>query len=132
MAADEWYIYYGRDGEVIPPEVTRVRIHESVTVIPAAAFRGNRNIEEVACHDRVKTVEAGAFRLCPSLRRVIMPGVEEVEDEAFYYCKALTDVECGKLERIRYGAFAGCQSLRSIDLPSAKIVESFDSTIVKP
>eukprot|EP00984_Skeletonema_dohrnii_P002001 scaffold667_cov103-Skeletonema_dohrnii-CCMP3373.AAC.13 len=59
MAADGWYIYYGREGEVIPPGVTRVRIHESLTVIPARAFRGNRHIEEVECHDRVKTVGGG-------------------------------------------------------------------------
>ena len=27
MAADGWHIYYGRDGEIIPPGVTRVRIY---------------------------------------------------------------------------------------------------------
>jgi hypothetical protein len=52
-----------------------------------------------------------------------MPGVEVVEDEAFFNCQALTDVECGKLEIIRYAAFDGCTSLRSINLPSARIVE---------
>jgi len=59
------------------------------------------------------------------LRRVIMPGVEEVEGWAFDGCKALTDVECDKLERIRYGAFDGCESLGSINLPSARIVELY-------
>ncbi|KAK1737792.1 hypothetical protein QTG54_011564 [Skeletonema marinoi] len=52
-----------------------------------------------------------------------MPGVEVVERFAFINCKALTDVECGKLEIIRELAFSGCESLRSIDLPSARIVE---------
>ncbi|KAK1733391.1 hypothetical protein QTG54_015950 [Skeletonema marinoi] len=123
MAVDGWHIYYGRDGELIPPDVTRVRIHESVTVIPARAFYINRTIEEVKCHDRVKTVEEYAFFNCTSLGRVIMPGVEEVKKCAFNRCRALTDVECGKLERIRYGAFYGCKSLTSIDLPSTKIVD---------
>ncbi|KAK1739681.1 hypothetical protein QTG54_009440, partial [Skeletonema marinoi] len=117
MAADGYFIYTG--GEVIPPGVTRVRIHESITVIPAAAFRANRKIEEVKCHDRVKTVEAGAFYECPSLRRVIMPGVRVVERWAFKYCEALTYVECDKLERIGQHAFAWCISLGSINLPSA-------------
>ncbi|KAK1733796.1 hypothetical protein QTG54_015493, partial [Skeletonema marinoi] len=81
MAADEWYIYTGR--EVVPRHVTRVRIHESVTVIPAQAFYENFDIEEVKCHDRVETVEEMAFDSCPSLRRVIMPGVEVVERWAF-------------------------------------------------
>ena len=123
MAADRWYIYYGRDGGVIPPGVTRVRIHESLTVIPARAFEGNRNIKEVEFHDRVKTVGGSAFYKCTSLRKAIMPGVEEVEGCAFMICKALEDVEFDKLERIGYGAFTLCKSLRSINLPSATIVE---------
>eukprot|EP00984_Skeletonema_dohrnii_P024260 scaffold13375_cov87-Skeletonema_dohrnii-CCMP3373.AAC.2 len=120
MAADGWHIY---NGEVIPLDVTRVRIDESLTVIPAAAFQWNLDIEELECHFGVKTVKELAFNNCTSLRRVIMPGVEVVEDEAFYDCEALTDVECGKLERIGESAFGRCISLGSIILPSAKIVE---------
>eukprot|EP00985_Skeletonema_marinoi_P028385 scaffold24737_cov80-Skeletonema_marinoi.AAC.4 len=82
----------------------------------------NRTIEEVKCHDRVKTVEAEAFNGCTSLRIVRMPGVKIFERFAFHYCYALTDVECDKLEIIRYGAFYGCKSLTSINLPSAKTV----------
>eukprot|EP00985_Skeletonema_marinoi_P008327 scaffold3750_cov168-Skeletonema_marinoi.AAC.3 len=130
MAADEWYIYYGRDGEVIPPGVTRVRIHESLTVIRAEAFYGNRNIEEVACHDRVKTVEEYSFAGCPSLRLVIMPGVEVIE-QSFNSCEALAHIECGKLEIIGVGAFETCQSLKSINLPSVKIVERSAFTVCK-
>jgi hypothetical protein len=52
-----------------------------------------------------------------------MPGVKVVDRRAFYYCKALTDVECGKLEIIRHRAFMRCESLTIINLPSAKIVE---------
>jgi len=121
MAADGWHIYTGR--EAVPRHVTRVRIDESLTVIPAYAFYGNRTIEELDCHDRVKTVESHVFRSCPSLRRVIMRGVKVVECEAFDDCEALAHVECDKLERIGYGAFDGCKSLGSINLPSARIVE---------
>jgi len=123
MAADEYCIYYGREGEVIPPGVTRVRIDESISVIPAEAFCMNPSIEEVDFHIGVKTVGEFAFADCPSLRIVIMRGVKVVEKYAFDDCKALTDVECGKLERIGVGAFDGCRSLTSINLPSAKIVE---------
>eukprot|EP00984_Skeletonema_dohrnii_P007518 scaffold2735_cov75-Skeletonema_dohrnii-CCMP3373.AAC.3 len=123
MAADEYYTFTGREGEVIPLGVTRVRIDESLTVIPARAFYKNRHIEEVDCHDRVIKVGGYAFCLCPSLRRVIMPGVEVVETYAFSSCEALTVVECGKLERIEERAFNCCNSLTSINLPSAKIVK---------
>ncbi|KAK1733383.1 hypothetical protein QTG54_015942, partial [Skeletonema marinoi] len=121
MAADGYYTFTGRDGEVIPPGVTRVRIHESITVIPAAAFNGNPSIEELDCHDRVKTVGESAFFNCPSLRIVRMPGVKVVKRCAFMSCIALTDVECGKLEIIGFGAFDGC-ALTCINVPSARIV----------
>jgi len=52
-----------------------------------------------------------------------MLGVEVVQQGAFWNCKALTDVECGKLEIIGINAFAYCESLTSINLPSAKIVD---------
>eukprot|EP00985_Skeletonema_marinoi_P031969 scaffold37949_cov205-Skeletonema_marinoi.AAC.2 len=53
-----------------------------------------------------------------------MPGVEIVEEDAFYNCPALTYVECGKLEIIKISVFQYCTSLGSIDLPSATIVET--------
>eukprot|EP00984_Skeletonema_dohrnii_P028416 scaffold18400_cov70-Skeletonema_dohrnii-CCMP3373.AAC.1 len=122
MAANGYYIYNGR--EAVPRHVTRVRIHESLTVIPAHAFDGNRNIEELECHDRVKTVEERAFFRCRSLRKVIMPGVKVVGWGAFAKCYVLTDVECDKLEIIGLEAFDFCKSLTSINLPSARVVEN--------
>jgi len=114
--------YTGGDRRV-PDDATHVTIDESVRVIPARAFYGNRHIVEVICHENVKKIKEFAFAECPSLIRVIMPGVEIVEGGAFNSCEALTDVECGKLEIIREHAFDSCTSLGSIDLPSAKIVE---------
>ena len=119
--ADEYYMF---TGGAVPRQVTRVRIHKSVSVIPARAFFQHPNIEEVVFHDGVKKVKANTFYCCPSLRRVVMPGVKEVKRRAFWKCVALTDIECGKLEIIGHGAFDGCISLRSVELPSIKIVES--------
>jgi hypothetical protein len=123
------YTFTGEDSEVVPADATHVTVHESVKVIPSRAFYWHRNIEEFQCHDGVETIEEWAFYLCPSLRRVKMPGVKIIEIRAFSDCDALEDVECGKLERIGWGAFYSCSSLRSINLPSVKIVEelAFDS-----
>ena len=52
-----------------------------------------------------------------------MPGVKVLRGAAFCNCRALTDVECGKLERIAQWAFSFCSSLRSINLPSIRILE---------
>jgi len=116
------YIYRGGRGEVIPDDATHITVDKSVTVVSEDAFRGHPSIVEAIFHIDVEKVESIAFNCCPSLRRVIMPGVEVVKYQAFLGCEALTDVECGKLERIGHGAFGGCKSLRSIDLSSAKIV----------
>eukprot|EP00984_Skeletonema_dohrnii_P030880 scaffold22743_cov159-Skeletonema_dohrnii-CCMP3373.AAC.2 len=114
--------YTGEDRRV-PHDATHITVDQFVTVIPEEAFYDNRNIVEVVFDVNVKRVERGAFAECPSLRRVIMPGVEIVEGHAFYGCEALTDVECVKLERVEIAAFKYCTSLMSINLPSVKIVE---------
>ncbi|KAK1734986.1 hypothetical protein QTG54_014446 [Skeletonema marinoi] len=125
MIAAEYFTYTGRDDDIIPHDVTRVRVHKSVKVIPRRAFYGRRNIKEVVCDVGVETIEEEAFFGCISLRRLIMPGVKVVSDGAFCGCKALRYVECGELEIIGRSAFGGCKSLRSIDLPSAQIVKLF-------
>ena len=105
-------IYRGEEGEVIPRETTHVIVeNESIRVILERAFDQHPNIVEVICHDKVEKVERLAFALCPSLRRVIMRGVKIAEDGAFDWCKALTDVECGKLEILKERAFSKCWGL---------------------
>ena len=119
-------LYRGEEGETIPREATHITVGEGVTFVRAHAFCDHPNIVEVICHDKVEKIERGAFILCPSLRRVIMPGVKEVEKMAFWGCLALADVECGKLEIVGEWAFGGgCILLKSINLPSARIVEKY-------
>mmetsp|Transcript_23451 Transcript_23451/g.33496 ORF Transcript_23451/g.33496 Transcript_23451/m.33496 type:complete len:304 (-) Transcript_23451:327-1238(-) len=115
------FIYRGGQ-QVIPRHETFITIDKSIKSIPAGAFANHPNIIEVLCHDEVEKIEQEAFWKCPSLRRVIMPGVEVVEGWAFNECIALTDLECNKLEIIQKGAFIRCRSLRRINLPSARIV----------
>ena len=118
--APEYYTFTG--GERVPDRVTHVLIDKALNFVPALSFYEHPNIEEVIIHDGVEKIEERAFSRCPRLRRVIMPGVKEVEKNAFS-AGALSYIECGKLEIIGKCAFIHCQSLSSIDLPSAKIVE---------
>jgi len=120
QAADGYHLFTGGQ---IPLGVTRVRIDESLTIIPAWAFQGNIDIEEVECHDGIETVGEWAFNNCASLRIVRMPGVKVVEEWAFGDCEALRYVECDKLEKIGVEAFCGCEALRSVNMLSVKIVE---------
>ena len=115
-------IYIYRGGEAIPRHVTHVYV-VNLSAVPAGAFSSHPNIEEVICHDGVEKIEQYAFSCCPRLRRVVMPGMKFLREGAFYYCRALTYIECGNLERIGAAAFRECKSLSSIDLSSIKIVE---------
>ena len=89
------------------------------------AFYWHENVVEVICHRNVKRIEEYAFANCPSLRRVVMPGVKVVERWAFEECSCLKDVECSKLEMIQVEAFSDCYFLRGIDLQSARIVRQY-------
>ena len=114
------FTYTGEDGQVIPDEATHILV--KAKVVHDHAFSSHPNIVEVICHEIVELIEYGAFCECPSLRRVIMPGVITVEPRAFGSCEALEDVECDKLEIVGEFAFFWCESLRVINLPSVRIV----------
>ena len=75
-----WFTYTGQ--EDIPFEATHIIV--DATFIPRrGAFCDHPSIVEVICLDRVKKIEYAAFEYCPNLRRVIMSGVEVVEECAF-------------------------------------------------
>ena len=98
MAAEGDHIIrynYTDEDRRVPRDATHITIAASVRVIPEEAFYDNPIIVEVIFDVNVKEVEECAFGKCPSLRRVIMPGVEIVGRRAFHNCEALTDVECG-------------------------------------
>ena len=116
------YLYRGGEGESIPREATHVTV-QNIAAVPEQAFQDHPKIEELFCDDCVEKIELEAFNNCPSLRRVIIPGVKEVEKWSFRSCRALTYIQCGKLEIIGERAFHLCRSLSSINLPSIKIVD---------
>jgi hypothetical protein len=125
QADQEIYIYIGGGEGTVPRYVIRVRVHESIKAIPFRAFYEHPNVVEFECHGGVETIGEDAFYRCPSLKRVIIPGVTAVDRAAFFGCEALTDVECDKLETIGGSAFRLCKSLRCVKMPSIEIVEGF-------
>ena len=119
------YVYRGEEGEIIPREATHITVHKDCTFVRARAFYWHENIVEVICHENVERIKEYAFANCPSLRRVVMPGVRIIEQWAFEECSCLKDVECGKLEIIQTEAFSDCYFLRGIDLQSIRIVGQY-------
>ena len=54
-----WFIYRGPDGEAVPRDVTHLRVHPSVTVIPAGAFKDRRQLQQVDLPDGLRNLGMG-------------------------------------------------------------------------
>ncbi len=114
------FVYMGGNQKV-PRDVTHVRIHKSVKIIPRRAFSDRRDLVSIEIHDGVEIIEEGAIVRCYSLRGIKLLGVRVIEQNAFYNCVALANVEFGdKLEIIGQYAFSSCYSLRNINIPKVR------------
>ncbi len=116
---DNVFVYMGGDQEV-PWDVTHVRIHKSVKIIRAGAFRNCNRLVSIEMHDDVEIIEAEAFWGC-WFTRIKLPGVRVIGGCAFEDCTALESVEFGdKLDSIEDYAFNRCISLRNIEIPKIR------------
>ena len=120
---DELFVYIGGDQQV-PDGVRRVRIHESVKIVPANAFFNRRQLIYVEFHDDIEIIEKDAFYNCISLKGIIkLLDVRIIKEYAFQFCYGVTDVEFGdKLETIGHEAFQNCTTLKNIKMTSARTV----------
>ena len=120
---DDIFVYMGGNQQV-PDGVRRARIHISVKIVRANAFRDRRRLISVEFHDGVEIIEECAFFDCCSLNGPIkLLGVRIIEVYAFGYCKSMTGVEFGdKLETIEQHAFYFCKALKSIRMPSVRTI----------
>ena len=92
----EVFIY--TEGAVAPRDVVRVRVHPSVTAIPASAFlyqsnfpedvfRGYNKLEEVELCEGLLEIGMNAFRKCKALKRIKIPkSVTVIRYAAFEDC----------------------------------------------
>lgn len=123
-----YHVYMGGSNNQhhMPANVRHVRIHESIKIIPAKAFKDCHRLMSVEFHNGVEIIEEYAFCNCPFLQNVILPGVRIIEANAFFYCVGLTNVVFGnKLEIIGYKAFDTCKSLRHVTIPTCKIIGGY-------
>ena len=121
-ADDEVFLYMGGNQQV-PDGVRRARIHISVKIVRANAFRDRRRLISVEFHDDVEIIEEWAFCDCCSLKSIKLLGIRIIKEGAFNYCTGLTDVEFGdKLETIEHCAFFFCKAMTKIRMPSVRTV----------
>jgi hypothetical protein len=120
MYERQFFIYTGQEVGDVPEDVTHIRVHTTVKVIMAWAFRGCKGLVCVILNDGLEEIGAGAFKQCTSLQQVVMsPNIKAIKDYAFSYCRQLTTVRfCDGLEEIGKKEFGRCKSLRDIIIPS--------------
>ncbi len=110
---DSIFVYIGGQA---PYHVRHVRVDESIDAIADEAFWNNTYLENIV-HNRVGRVGYQAFRYCPALKWIKLPGVEVIEYGAFADCCGLEHVEFGnKLRSIEECAFFNCTSIERVQL----------------
>jgi hypothetical protein len=85
-AADtEVFIYTGEGGAVVPQDVVRVRVHPSVTSIPAYAFWGRNKLAEVELCEGLVEIGKCSFAGCDqSITNINIPiSIRRICDAAF-------------------------------------------------
>ena len=101
---DEGYInkYLGTEAaDVVVPESVK-----GITVIGIGsnAFRKTA-VKSVRLPDSCAIIESRAFESMPNLERVIASNIQIIEDNAFRYCRNLTDIDCTNTTSIGKYAF---------------------------
>jgi hypothetical protein len=121
VGPQDYFIYYGREGESVPNNVTHVKIHSSVKTIRDSAFRFHGQLRIVILNEELEEIGAYAFNSCTSLYEIVIPNaVKTIQEWAFNNCTGLTTVTLGEgLEDIGLEAFGGCRSLHEIVIPNA-------------
>ncbi len=116
---EDCFVYHGREGEIVPKDVTGIVVHPSVKVIKKKAFQYRYKLTTVILNDRLKEIGEDAFGRCTSLRGIdVPPTVKSIRNGAFIGCSTLSTVILHNgLKEIGREAFSCCTSLRGIDIP---------------
>jgi len=113
--------------EILPP-VPQVEIRNTIKkievcgidgVILPKSFWGWGDLEEVTIGEGVTEIGEGAFCLCKSLRKVILPPtLKKISPRSFEGCYSLREIELpASLEEIGYNAFSWCYDLKEMTVP---------------
>ncbi len=98
----------------------------NITAIPANAFSGCQNLEEITIPASVTAIGNRAFNGCKALTSITIPdSVETIGNYAFSECKALTSITIpNSVTSIGELAFNGCENLSSVVFEANSNLES--------
>lgn len=95
--------------------------------IGASAFYASSaraNLISVVIPDGIEQIGENAFFNCSALTTINLTGVKTIGDYAFYGCSSLENAALGTAEIVGKGAFANT-ALTSVDLTSAKEIDAY-------
>ena len=106
---------------IIPMDIKKIIIPDSVTCIGDSAFWDCRELTSVTIPDSVTSIRDSAFYNCRKLTSVMIPNsVMSIGPFAFYRCSELTNMMISdRVTNIWNSAFEGCCSLRSVTIPDS-------------
>jgi hypothetical protein len=119
------FIYNKNKKDVIPRNVTHVKVDPSVKEIPDNAFQDCHSLVEVEFSEGLEVIGRSAFWTCTNLKYInkLPSTLKEIGDYAFGDCESLDSIEFPEgLELIGINAFRECGELKRIKIPSAHVV----------
>jgi hypothetical protein len=128
-----FFIYYGREEEVIQRDVTHVKVHPSVKVIKAWAFANCHQLTTAfSLNDGLEVIEKDAFYRCYLLQGIVIPNtLKTIKARTFSYCMHMATITLGEgLDEIGDNAFSKCGSLERIVIPPA-VEDIYDRAFCK-
>jgi hypothetical protein len=81
----DYFVYYGREGQTVPRVVNCVKIHSSVMAIMDRAFLPcSEQLRIVILNDGLQEIGENAFYSCKTLQHIIIPNtVRTIKRQAF-------------------------------------------------
>ena len=112
------FTYTGGGRDAVPRNVVRVRVHPSITRIPAETFYEQKKLQEVELCEGLLEIGERAFYGCHSLKKIVIPSsVKKIRGQAFSMVQSnirLPDV----IESIARYAFACNSNITNFRIPS--------------
>lgn len=119
-------VYDGNDGateKLIGANVEKVKIPDSIKLIPAECFSNMKKLRTVSLPKSLEKLGQSVFMNCTSLESVVFKGnkVTSIPFRSFKNCKSLKTVRLNKnkIESIGNYAFYNCKALKKINLPDS-------------
>jgi len=124
MAAEEAevFVYMGEGGPAVPRDVFRVRVHPSVTRIPAEAFEYRKLLQEIELCDGLLEIGDDAFSGCDLVAISIPNTVEHIGQYALFRNFVTKFRIPPRVTQLSQGVLEASRSMFSLELPES-IVE---------